>query len=109
MAICVVAQNPKGTPEMYEQVLQHLAQSGDLPAPGAIFQVAGPAEPGWLVVSVWDSFEAFEQFLHKRLTSAWAAAGVSQGDVSFTFFTAHSFMAGDVSGAARREAVTRSG
>jgi hypothetical protein len=104
MAICVIAENPKITAEMFEQTMQRVAQSGELPAPGVIFQVAGPAEPGWRVISVWDSREAWERFVSERLASAWADAGISRDDVEFTVFDVHSFMAGDLSGARRPEA-----
>jgi hypothetical protein len=105
MAICVIAENPKANAEMYEQVMQRVAQSGELPAPGSIFQAAGPAETGWRVISVWDSRDAWERFVRERLASAWADAGLSRDDVTFTVFDVHSFMAGDLSGARRPEAV----
>jgi heme-degrading monooxygenase HmoA len=105
MAICVIAENPKGHAEMYEQVMQRVAQSGDVPAPGLIFQAAGPAEPGWRVISVWDSRDAWQRFVQERLASAWAEAGLSRDDVTFTVFDVHSFMAGDLSSARRPEAV----
>jgi heme-degrading monooxygenase HmoA len=101
MAICVIVDNPKGDAEMYEQVFQRLAQSGALPPPGAIFQVAGPADSGWRVVSVWDSRDAFERFAADRLAAAWAEVGLSRDDVTMTVFEAHSFMVGDVSAAAQ--------
>ena len=101
MAVCVVADNPKGNAETYEQVVQRIAQSGGFPPSGAVFQVAGPSESGWRVISVWDSREDFERFAEERLRPAWGEAGVSPDDVSFSIFEAHSFMAGDVSGAAR--------
>jgi hypothetical protein len=101
MAIGVVAENPKGNPEVYEQVMQRVAQSGELPPPGVIFQVAGPAETGWRVISVWDSREAFDRFAAERLRPAWEEFGVSPDDVNFSIFETHSFMAGDLSGAAR--------
>jgi hypothetical protein len=101
MAVCVIAENPKGSAEVYEQVVQKVSQSGAFPPPGAIFQVAGPGEPGWRVVSVWDSREAFESFASERLAPAWAEFGVSRDDINFTVFEAHSFMAGDLSGAAQ--------
>ena len=102
MAICVIVENPKGSSEIYEQVIQQVAQDGgEFPPPGAIFQVSGPADPGWRVVSVWDSREAYESFTAERLAPAWAVAGVSRDDLSFTIFEAHSFMAGDLSGAAQ--------
>ena len=100
MAICVIGENPKGSSEVYEQVVQRIAQDGgEFPPPGAIFQVAGPAEPGWRVISVWDSREAYESFAAERLAPAWAESGVSRDDVNFTIFEAHSFVAGDLSGA----------
>ena len=100
MAICVIAENPKGSREVYEQVIQRVAQDGgEFPPPGAIFQVSGPAEPGWRVVSVWDSREAYESFAAERLAPAWEEFGVSREDVNFTIFEAHSFVAGDLSGA----------
>lgn len=101
MAICVIAENPKGSAEIYEKVMQRVAQAGELPPPGAIFQVAGPAEPGWRVVSVWDSRDAFDRFARESLAPAWQEFGVSRDDVTFTIFEAHSFMAGDLSGAAQ--------
>jgi|SRR5512132_1603038 hypothetical protein len=101
MAICVIADNRQGSAEVYEQVVQRVAQSGEFPPPGAIFQVAGPADSGWRVISVWDSREAFESFAGQRLVPAWAEFGVSRDDVTFTIFDAHSFMAGDLSGAAQ--------
>jgi heme-degrading monooxygenase HmoA len=106
MAICVIAENPKGTAEAYEQVMQQMRQSGEVPAPGLIFQAAGPSEPGWRVISVWDSREDFDRLVSERLASAWAAAGISRDDIEFTIFDLHSFMAGDLSGARKPEAVT---
>jgi hypothetical protein len=100
MAICVISENPNGNAEMYEQVIQRVKEDGgEFPPPGAIFQVAGPAEPGWRVISVWNSREDFESFAAERLGPAWAEFGVSRDDVNFTIFEAHSFMAGDLSGA----------
>jgi hypothetical protein len=89
MAICVISENPQGTAEVYEQVAERISQGG--PPPGAIFQVAGPAEPGWRVISVWESRDAFERFVSERLAPAWAEAGVSRDDVNMTIFEAHSY------------------
>jgi heme-degrading monooxygenase HmoA len=99
MAVCVIAENPKVNAEDYERVMQHLAQSGALPPPGAIFQVTGPADPGWRVISVWRSREDFDRFREERVRPAWDAAGVSPEDMRFTIFEVHSFMAGDLSAA----------
>jgi hypothetical protein len=35
--------------------------------PGRLFHLAGPTEDGWMVVSVWESQEAFDAFLTERL------------------------------------------
>ena len=76
MAICVIAENPKGSREVYEQVIQRVAQDGgEFPPPGAIFQVSGPAEPGWRVVSVWESREAYGA----SPPNAWRPRGRSSG------------------------------
>jgi hypothetical protein len=99
MAICVISENPKGTAEMYEQVVERVSQGG--PPPGAIFQIAGPADPGWRVISVWESRDAFESFVSERLAPAWEDHGISRDDVNFTIFEAHSYMAGDLSGASQ--------
>jgi hypothetical protein len=101
MAICVISENPKGSAEVYEQVVRKISESGEMPPQGAIFQIAGPAEPGWRVISVWDSREAFESFAAERLAPAWAELGVSRDDVNISTFEAHSFMAGDLSGSAQ--------
>ena len=101
MAYCVIVDNPKGSPELYEQILQRVAASGDMPPKGAIFQVAGPAEGGWRVVSVWESREAQERFRDEQLIPAFKELGVSRDDVSWSDFEAHGFMAGDLSGAAQ--------
>jgi hypothetical protein len=101
MAVCVISENPKGTREVYEKVTEKLAQSGGFPAPGAIFIVAGPADPGWRTISLWDSREAFDRFAAERLGPAWAEMGVSRDDVKFTFFEAHSYMVSEPTGAAQ--------
>ena len=101
MAYCVIVENPKGSAELYEQVTQRVAASGEMPPQGAIFQVAGPAEGGWRVISVWESREAQERFRDERLVPAFNELGVSRDDVSWSDFEVHSFMAGDLSGAAQ--------
>ena len=43
MAICVIAENPKGDAETYGKVMRQVAESGRLPPAGVISQVAGRA------------------------------------------------------------------
>jgi hypothetical protein len=99
MAYCLITDNAKGSAELFEQILQHLAASGEMPPEGAIFQVAGPSEHGWRVISVWESREAQERFRDERLLPAFKEVGLSRDDVSWSDFETHSFMAGDLSGA----------
>lgn len=101
MAYCLVVDNPNGSAELYEQVTQKVAESGDMPPEGAIFQVAGPGENGWRVITVWESREAQERFRDERLMPAFKELGVSRDDLSWSDFEAHSFMTGDLSGASQ--------
>jgi hypothetical protein len=101
MATVVIADNPKIDAERFDQVDQKLRQSGDFPPAGLIFIVAGEADSGWRVISVWKSRDDFERFASERLAPAWSESGVSRDDVNFTIYEAHSFVAGDLSGAAQ--------
>ncbi len=101
MAYCLVVDNRKGSAEHYEQIMQKLAESGEVPPEGAIFQVAGPTENGWRVISVWESREAQERFRDERLMPAFKEIGLSRDDLTWSDFEAHSFMAGDLSGASQ--------
>jgi hypothetical protein len=101
MAYCVISDNPNGSAELYEQVMQRVAASGEMPPQGAIFQVAGPADGGWRVISVWESREAQERFRDELLIPALDDVGVSRDNMTWSDFEAHSFLAGDLSGAAQ--------
>jgi hypothetical protein len=98
MATCVISESPKINAELYEQVLQKVQQSGDFPPAGWIFQVVGQGDI-WRVISLWQSRDDFERFAAERLAPAWSELGISRDDVNLTFFEAHSYMAGDLSGA----------
>jgi hypothetical protein len=99
MTYCLVADNKSGTAEIYDQVVQKVRESGEFPPAGAIFQVAGPFEGGWRVISVWESREAQERFRDERLIPAWQEVGVNREDLSWSDFDAHNIIAGDLSGA----------
>src|SRR2546430_6870272 len=101
MAYCLIADNPNGTAEIYEQVIQKVAASGEMPPQGAIFQVAGPHQGGWRVISVWESREAQERFRDGRLIPIWQEVGVSRDHLTWSDFEAQSVIAGDLSGAAQ--------
>lgn len=98
MAICVVVDNPSGSAEQYDRVLDRIGESGEFPPAGAIFQVAGQAE-AWRVITVWESRDAWERFSQERLRPAFAEVGVEQQGVQVSVFETHNYMAGDLSGA----------
>ncbi len=60
--------------------------------------LAGPANPGWRVISVWDSEEARDRFFAERLAPAYEEAGLSLDGVERTVFEVHTLVAGDLTG-----------
>ncbi len=54
MAICLIVDNAEESREQFETVMEHLSQSGPVPPTGADLLIAGPADGGWRVISVWD-------------------------------------------------------
>jgi len=98
MAICQIAHNPNQTPEQADQILAHLRATGPVPPDGARLLVSGPAEPGYRVITVWDSNEARERFLEERLAQAYEATGLSMDDLERTVFEVRTLVAGDLVG-----------
>jgi hypothetical protein len=98
MAICLIVENPDQSQEQAEQVLAHVRSTGPVPPEGARVMLAGPADPGWRVISVWDSDEARERFFAERLAPAYKAAGLSFDSVRRTQFAIHTLAAGDLTG-----------
>jgi hypothetical protein len=99
MAHCLIVENPEQTREQAEQVMAHVRSSGPVPPEGARLVVAGPADPGWRVVSVWDCDEARERFFAERLAPAYEEAGVSLEGARHTVFEVQMLVAGDLTGA----------
>ncbi|MCZ4510211.1 hypothetical protein O3Q52_18830 [Streptomyces sp. ActVer] len=69
MAIVVVLDMPGMTQAQYEQSAEKVAgrpgpvkSPADWPVSGLISHTAAPTGNGWLVVDVWESEEAFQQF-----------------------------------------------
>ncbi|MDQ1022818.1 hypothetical protein QF035_000400 [Streptomyces umbrinus] len=69
MAIVVVLDMPGMTQAKYEQSAEKVAgrpgpvkSPADWPVSGLISHTAAPTSNGWLVVDVWESEEAFQQF-----------------------------------------------
>ncbi len=77
MSVAMMVDNPDGSRETYDKVIEHLGL-GEKPA-GGIFHVAGPSpNGGWRVVEVWESEEDAQRFVRERLGPALEAAGVSR-------------------------------
>ena len=99
MAICLIVENPEQSQEQAQQVLAHVRSTGPVPPDGARLMLAGPADPGYRVISVWDSDEARERFFAERLAAAYKDAGLSLDSVERTLFEVHTLVAGDLTGA----------
>jgi hypothetical protein len=98
MAICLIVENPEQTAEQAEEVLAHVRSTGPVPPEGARLMLAGPANPGWRVISVWESHEARERFFTERLAPAYAEAGLSLDGIEREVFEVHVLAAGDLTG-----------
>ena len=98
MAICLIVENPGQSEEQAEQVMAHVRSTGPVPPDGARLVLAGPANPGWRVVSVWDSEDALERFFGERLAPAYNEAGLSFDSVKRTLFEVQMLVAGDLTG-----------
>jgi hypothetical protein len=98
MAICLIVENPDQSEEQAEQVLAHVRSTGPVPPEGARLMLGGPANPGFRVISVWDSDEARERFFATRLAPAYEAAGLSLDSIKRTMFEVRTLAAGDLTG-----------
>lgn len=98
MAICLIVENPEQSQEQAEQVMAHVRSTGPFPPEGARLMLAGPANPGYRVISVWDSDEARERFFAERLAPAYQEAGLSFETIKRTVFEVQTLVAGDLTG-----------
>jgi hypothetical protein len=62
------------------------------PAANIFLHITAPIDGGYRITEVWDSKEAFEEFLHKRLTPANEALGI-KGNANITVMPLHNFFA----------------
>jgi hypothetical protein len=61
--VVVVFDFEHGTQEMYDQVWDEIRASGNENPKGLIYHVGAPKpNGGWLVVDVWESEQAFQEF-----------------------------------------------
>lgn len=73
MAIGMIMEIPGGTKEQYETINQNAfgnPQGPTEPIPGLIIHTAGATANGWRIFDVWESKEAFEQFMNDVIMPA---------------------------------------
>lgn len=99
MAIGMIIEAPTQSQEQTEQIQAHVRSTGPVPPQGARLVLGGPANPGWRVITVWDSADARDQFVAERLTPAYEQAGLSLQDTKRTQFDVEMLIAGDLTGA----------
>ena len=99
MVICNILEDPRQTRKQAERIAAHVRSTGLLLPEGARLWVSGHADPGWRVVTVWDSAEARDEFVAQRLTPAYQAAGLSFENAARTQFEVQLLIAGDLVGA----------
>ena len=96
MAICNIVDNPEQSAEQAHQVLAHVRSTGPVPPEGSRLMLAGPADEGWRVISVWDSEEARDRFFAERLAPAYKNAGLSMDGIKRAQFPIDTLVAGDL-------------
>lgn len=83
MALTVLYEIPGLTQDQYDKIIETL-QSEGITAPGRIYHVAGPMEGGWRVVDVFESREAFEQFIGGSLGPVMQKLGIAPPPLKFS-------------------------
>jgi hypothetical protein len=100
MTYCHIVESRERGQEQFEQLKAHLSAAGLFPPDGQMLLIAGPAEPGWRVITVWESEEKLERFYTERFPAACEAAGIgSLDDMKRTIFEVKALVAGDLVGA----------
>lgn len=62
------------------------------PAANIFLHITAPIDGGYRITEIWDSKEAFEEFLQKRLTRANEALGIKR-NANITVMPLHNFFA----------------
>jgi len=109
VAICNSLDDSRQSQQQSEEILAHLHRTGPILPEGARLLLCGPANPGWRVVTVWDSQEVRDRFFADRLGPAYEAIGLSLQDVHRTQFEVQMLIAGDLVGPPQSPAAPGSG
>jgi len=81
MSYATIPVAPELTVADYYTIGEHL---GVDPVDGLLSEVAGAANAGLHVISVWDSKEHHDRFVADRLVPAFQLAGIEPGELRFT-------------------------
>lgn len=100
MPILAIVLNRTDNIETQQNVATRL-RDGQLPPDGLIFQVTSQADPGYQVISLWDSLASFARFRDERLNPALDAEGVPAEHLTTTTFEAASYLVADYASAQR--------
>jgi len=90
----IIHRFSEGTREQYDRTVKVVRPSGELP-PGQTVHAAGASAEGWIVVTLWESREAWEHFRDEALVPGFAQ--VDNGlpaPPEETTFEIHSFRKG---------------
>jgi hypothetical protein len=68
------------------------------PSEGQRLLIAGPADHGWRVISVWDTEEALERFYAEGLPAALDATETPYDRMRRTTFEVQTLVSGDLTG-----------
>jgi hypothetical protein len=79
--VLVVVEVPDGNAALDEVLMEAWHVTGS-PPPGNRLRLAGPMDGGWRIVSLWDSGEQFQAFLHERLHMTFDDLGDGQPTIS---------------------------
>jgi hypothetical protein len=101
VAICNILEDLRQSDEKAAQVAAHLRSTAPVLPDGARLFLSGSADPGWRMITVWDSPEAQDKFFEERLAPAYEIAGLSLDSVTRTQFEVQMLIAGDLFGAPR--------
>lgn len=93
MAVLAMMEIPGGTTAQYDRVNEILGIDASDPPPGLISHTAGSTDDGLMIVDVWESQQAFEEFFGGRnVAGAIEQVGVTPGPARF--FSVHNRITG---------------
>ena len=87
MAVVMIMEWDGVTVEQYEAARKLVNWEGDV-APGGLFHVAAVTERGLRVTDVWDSAEAFQTFVERRLMPGVKQLGI-EGEPKVEIYPVH--------------------